>query len=160
MKKLISPSFVVRRVFVVMAVLVAASVPPHARAGDREDVRAVDLRRIRALIHADRAELEAVLADDLTYGHGDGRMQTKPDLLTALTSGVVTYQSYDGPPPAVRIQDNVALLTGVAELEATARGTRVKLWLRYLAVYVKREGAWRLTAYQSSRLEQPPEGLR
>jgi hypothetical protein len=160
MKKLISPSFVVRRVFVVMTVLVAASVPPHARAGDREDVRAVDLRRIRALIHADRAELEAVLADDLTYGHGDGRMQTKPDLLTALTSGVVTYQSYDGPPPAVRIQDNVALLTGVAELEATARGTRVKLWLRYLAVYVKREGAWRLTAYQSSRLEQPPEGLR
>lgn len=155
-----SSLFFVRRLFPAMVLLAAAFFPTHARAGDREDVRAVDLRRIRALIHADRAELEAVLADDLTYGHGDGRMQTKSDLLAALTSGVVTYQSYDGPPPSVRIHDQVALLTGVAELEATARGTRVKLWLRYLAVYVKRDGAWRLTAYQSSRLDQPPEGLR
>jgi ketosteroid isomerase-like protein len=51
-------------------------------------------------------------------------------------------------------------LTGIAELEATARGTRVKLWLRYLAVYTKQEDGWRLSAYQSSRLEQPPAGLR
>jgi hypothetical protein len=160
MNQLLSPFRIIRYAAAWMALMVAGFSPSYAQAGDREDVRAVDLRRIRALIHADRAELEAVLADDLTYGHGDGRMQTKPDLLAALTSGVVTYQSYDGPPPAVRIQDNVALLTGVAELEATARGTRVKLWLRYLAVYVKRDGAWRLTAYQSSRLDQPPEGLR
>jgi ketosteroid isomerase-like protein len=60
----------------------------------------------------------------------------------------------------VRIQNGLALLTGIAELEATARGTRVKLWLRYLAVYAKHEDGWRLTAYQSSRLEQPPAGLR
>jgi ketosteroid isomerase-like protein len=139
---------------------VVLSLCPAVRAGDQEDVRAADLRRVRALIHADRAELEAVLADDLTYGHSDGRLQTKAELLAALTSGVVTYQSYDGPAPAVRIQNNVALLTGVAELEATARGTRVNLWLRYLAVYAKHEGGWKLTAYQSSRLEQPPTGLR
>jgi hypothetical protein len=149
-----------RAVLACVVLMLVGIFPAHVRADDRDDVRAADLRRIRALIHADRAGLEAVLADDLTYGHSDGRIQTRSELLAALTSGVVTYQSYDGPPPAVRIQDNVALLTGIAELEATARGTRVKLWLRYLAVYVKRDGAWRLTAYQSSRLEQPPEGLR
>ena len=129
-------------------------------AGDREDVRAADLRRISALIHADRAALEAVLADEVIYGHSDGRLQTKAELLAALASGGVTYQSYDGPPPTVRIQETVALLSGVAELEATARGTKVKLWLRYLAVYEKRDGAWWLTAYQSTRLEHPPAGLR
>ncbi len=134
--------------------------PTAARAGDLDDVRAADLRRISALIHADRATLDAVLADDLSYGHSDGRLQTKTELLAALAGGTVTYQSYDGPPPVVRIQGTMALLSGIAELEATARGTKVKLWLRYLAVYEKREGAWRLTAYQSARLEQPPAGLR
>lgn len=129
-------------------------------AGEKEDVRVADLRRISGLIHADRAALESVLADDLTYGHSDGRLQTKAELLAALSTGAVTYQSYDGPPPSVRIQENVALLSGIAELDATARGTKVKLWLRYLAVYEKREGVWRLTAYQSTRLEQPPAGLR
>ncbi len=149
-----------RAVFPCALLSLIVALAPSVRAGDVEDVRAADLRRIRALIHADRAELEAVLADDLTYGHSDGRLQTKAELLAALTSGVVTYQSYDGPAPAVRIQNGLALLTGIAELEATARGTRVKLWLRYLAVYAKQEDGWRLTAYQSSRLEQPPAGLR
>ena len=131
-----------------------------ARAADEDDVRAADLARIRALIHADREALAAVLADDLTYGHSDGRLQNKAELLAALAGGAVTYQSYDGPPPAVRIQKGIALLSGVAELEATAHGARVKFWLRYLAVYAKREdGAWQLTAYQSTRLERPPADL-
>jgi Domain of unknown function (DUF4440) len=134
--------------------------PVLAMAGDKEDVRAADLRRISALIHADRATLDAVLGDELTYGHSDGRLQTKTELLSAVTAGAVTYRSYDGPPPFVRIQENMALLSGIAEIEATARGTPVKLWLRYLAVYEKRDGVWRLTAYQSTRLDQPPAGLR
>jgi len=160
--KLFSSSPVsIRRVATVLLTGVLLSLlPMTAMAGDKEDVRAADLRRISALIHADRAALEAVLADEVTYGHSDGRLQTKAELLTAITAGAVTYQSYDGPPPAVRIQETVALLSGIAELEATARGTKVKLWLRYLAVYEKRDGAWRLTAYQSTRLEQPPAGLR
>jgi ketosteroid isomerase-like protein len=144
----------------IATVTVFALFPASVSAGDAEDVRAVDLRRISALIHADRPALEALLADEVTYGHADGRLQTKPELLAALAGGAVTYQSYDGPPPVVRIHENMAILSGVAELEATARGTKVKLWLRYLAVYGKRDGAWRLTAYQSTRLEQPPAGLR
>lgn len=154
-------SFFIRRA-VVSAALASGLLwlPALSRAGDQEDVRAADLRRISALIHADRAALDAVLADDLSYGHSDGRLQTKAELLAALAGGSVTYQSYDGPPPAVRIQGSMALLSGIAELEATARGTKVKLWLRYLAVYEKRDGAWRLAAYQSARLEQPPAGLR
>jgi ketosteroid isomerase-like protein len=155
-----SPLFIRRTAAALLTTALIGLLPVTAMAGDKEDVRAADLRRISALIHADRAALDAVLADDLSYGHSDGRLQTKAELLAALTAGAVTYQSYDGPPPAVRIQETVALLSGIAELEATARGTKVKLWLRYLAVYEKRDGAWRLTAYQSTRLEQPPAGLR
>ena len=155
-------AFHVRRVVdaVVLAAATFLGASTTVLAGDLEDVRAADLRRVSGLIHADRAALDAVLADDLSYGHSDGRVQTKPELLAALSGGAVTYQSYDGPPPVVRIQGSMALLSGIAELEATARGTKVKLWLRYLAVYEKRDGGWKLTAYQSTRLEQPPPGLR
>jgi ketosteroid isomerase-like protein len=146
--------FVSRFLLLTVALLMLA--PVAVLAGDLEDVRAADLRRISALIHADRPALEAVLADELSYGHSDGRVQTKAELLAALEGGAVTYQSYDGPSPVVRVHGNVATLAGTAELRATARGTRVQLWIRYLAVYVKRGDTWRLNDYQSTRLESPP----
>ncbi len=133
--------------------LVAAGLGmPAVWAGDIEDVRAADLRRISALINGDAKTLEAVLADDLSYGHSDGRVQTKRELLAVLATGSVTYRSYDGPAPVVRIQENTAWLSGVAELDAVAGGAAVKLRLRYLAVYAKDSDGWRLRAYQSTRV--------
>jgi ketosteroid isomerase-like protein len=141
-------------------VAILAFSPVAVMADDLDDVRAADLRRISALIHADRPALDAVLADELSYGHSDGRVQTKAELLVALEGGAVTYQSYDGPSPVVRVHGNVATLSGTAELRATARGTRMQLWIRYLAVYVKHGDAWRLTDYQSTRLETPSSGRK
>ena len=152
----LSAAFVSRSLLLTVALLMLA--PVTILAGDLEDVRAADLSRISALIHADRPGLEAVLADELSYGHSDGRVQTKVELLAALEAGAVTYQSYDGPSPVVRLHGDVATLSGTAELRATARGTRVQLWIRYLAVYVKRGDTWRLMDYQSTRLENPPAG--
>jgi ketosteroid isomerase-like protein len=117
-----------------------------------DDVRAADTRRIAALLHADRPALEALLADDLSYGHADGRRQNKTELLVALTTGLVTYESYEGPAPSVRVEGNAAWLTGTAELKASAKGERVQLRLRYLAVYRKSGDAWQLAAYQSTPL--------
>ena len=148
-------SFRVGRTLLVFIVGLAPLFVIAARADDAEDVRAADLNRIRALIHADRAALEAVLADELTYGHSDGRRQTKAELLNAVAAGAITYQSYDGPRPEVRVYGDVGVMSGVAELRATAGETAVKFRIRYLAVYAKRGDAWRLVAYQSASLEQP-----
>jgi len=136
-----------------LVLLALAMLTSTAKAGDIEDVRAADVRRISALINGDAKTLEAVLADDLSYGHSDGRVQTKRELLAALAAGTVTYRSYDGPVPTARIHENTAWLSGVAELEAVASGVTVKLRLRYLAVYTKQGADWRLRAYQSTRAE-------
>ena len=133
---------------------------PRSLAADKDDVRAADLRRVSALINGDRTTLDAVLDETLTYGHADGRVQTKAELLAALSSGSVTYHSYDGPPPLVRMHGELALLSGVAELQASARGMRVQLSLRYLAVYARRESAWKLVAYQSAQIDAAPASSR
>ena len=146
-----TPSSLLRVAFVCLLLSTAPLV-----ASDLDDLRAADLRRVTALIRADKATLESVLADDLSYGHADGRVQTKADLLAALASGAVTYESYDGPPPAARTEGGVGILAGTAELRASAKGQSVRLRLRYLAVYARRDGAWKLIAYQSTRMDEPP----
>jgi ketosteroid isomerase-like protein len=130
------------------------------RADPAAEVRAADLQRVQALVKGDRAALAAVLADELIYSHADGRVQTKAELLAALAAGTVTYESYDGPTPIVRVEGDCAWLAGTAELRASMRGTRVRFALRYLAVYGRRGGAWRLVAYQSTRLDSPGSAAR
>ena len=128
--------------------LLAAS----ALASVEDDIRAIDTRRVTALLKGDRAVLETVLADDLTYGHTDGRIDTKQKLLSALESGRATYRNYQGSTPNVRIQGDTAVINGAAELETLAQNKPVPISIRYLAVYQKRGDTWQLVAYQSTRL--------
>ena len=120
-----------------------------------DDVRAADRRRVQALLKADRAALDNILSEELVYGHADGRVQTKAQLVAALTEGKVTYLSYEGPPPEVKLAEDVAVLSGTANLTAQTQEKRVQFSLRYLAVYQRENDTWRLLAYQSAPLTRP-----
>jgi ketosteroid isomerase-like protein len=54
-----------------------------------------------------------------------------------------------------RVTDDVALMSGRARLRASAGGVKVAFALRFLAVWRRESGAWRLFAYQSARLAEP-----
>jgi ketosteroid isomerase-like protein len=112
----------------------------------------IDTRRVTALLKGDRNTLEALLSEDLTYGHTDGQIDTKQKLLGALEQSHATYRNYEGSPPKVRVQGDTALINGSAELQTTAQNKPVAISIRYLAVYQKRGADWQLVAYQSTRL--------
>lgn len=121
-----------------------------------EEVRAADAARIMATIAGDTVRLAPLLCDALTYGHSDGRLQTKAELLGAVKSNRVKYEAYDYEELHIaRVNDDVATMTGRASLRATAGGQRVAFRLRFLAVWRREAGAWRLCAYQSAPLAAP-----
>jgi ketosteroid isomerase-like protein len=113
-------------------------------------VRQVEDRRIKAMIDDDFATLEAVLADDLTYGHSSGLADTKASYLDTLRSGKTKYLTFDRAPSVVRVYGDTAIITGTATL--SLRGQAAPFTLRYTLAYVKREGQWRMVAWQSTRL--------
>ena len=123
---------------------------PAVAASIQEEVRAADTTRIMATIAGDAARLEPLLSDDLSYGHADGRVQIKADFLAALKTVRVKYEAYDYEELHIaRISDDVDTMTGRAQLRATAGGKTVAFSLRFLAVWRREDGAWRLCAYQS-----------
>jgi hypothetical protein len=113
-------------------------------------VRQIEDRRIKAMIDDDFATLEAILADDLTYGHSSGVADTKAAYLEALRSGKTKYLTFDRAPSVVRVYGNTAIITGTATL--SLRGQAAPFSLRYTLAYVMREGQWRMVAWQSTRL--------
>lgn len=115
------------------------------------DLRAADDERTAAIIAADPARLDAILSEDLHYGHSNGRVETKAAFIEALTSGRITYRSFEYLEhrflPAA---PGLTLMTGRVLIRAKAGDEAVRLDLRFLAVWRKEGGRWRFLAWQST----------
>lgn len=119
-------------------------------------VLAAEARRYKAMIEADVAGLEKLLADDLRYTHANGSVETKYQLIASLEAGNLDYQAIGTREVTVRVVGDLAVITGVAELRLAVRGVRSWAHLLYTAAYRKREGSWQLWVYQSTRHPTQP----
>lgn len=122
----------------------------------QEDVRAADTRRVMATIAGDADRVAALLSDDLRYGHADGRVQNKAEFLAAVRSNRMRYEAYDYEEMQIdRAADDIAVITGRANLRVRTTDQHLAFRLRFLAVWRNESGTWRLLAYQSAQLPAP-----
>ncbi len=148
MSRFVSGSAVQLVAFVILA-LASAS----AGRADVEGVLGAEARRQEALIAGEPGLLGEILADDLTYTHSQGRVQSKAELIASLTSGRVRYRSIEVDDPAPRmLGDAAALGMSPVRMVVEAAGRTLNLRSRFLAVYAMRGGAWKLVAYQSTTM--------
>ena len=144
-----------RRFSSLLALLVLIAVPLRAQTLE-QDVRAADTARVLSTLRGDADRLSRLLSDSLVYNHADGRMQTKEVLLAAVRLNKIKYDAYDYLETKItRVSDDVAIISGRAHLKASTPTERVDFDIRFLAVWRREDGAWRLFAYQSTRLADP-----
>jgi hypothetical protein len=115
----------------------------------------VDERRRQAMVDADVAALREIFADGLRYGHANGEVHPKEELLGLLGSGRIDYR-------AIRIEEietrelaGALVVTGRQTIEVRAGGRDVTSRSVFTAVYASEGGAWRLVAYQSAPVPTP-----
>jgi len=120
-------------------------------AAESEVLRADD-RRFEAMRKADWAALDAVLADDLTYVHSSARLESKTEHLTNLRAGKPHYRGIAPRERHARVHGDVGIVNGVSEMHVENAGKEQRFTVRYVAVYTKAGGQWRMLAWQSTRL--------
>jgi ketosteroid isomerase-like protein len=135
-----------------LALAAIGSARPAVAQSAEADVRATEDRRIKALIDDDFATLEAIFADDLTYTHSSSVLDTKAAYMAALRSGKSKYEAIERKPSTVRVYGDTAIMTGEAQIKL--RGQPAPFWLRYTLMYVKQAGAWKMVAWQSTRIPE------
>ena len=139
-----------------VASLAAASLP--AAGPDEAAVLAAQKERMQAMVRGDVEALGRLLADDLTYTHASGVIDTKASLVSSIQSGKLKYKSIDPGQPRVRVYGNTAVLTGTAtvQVESTMAGP-APFQIHFTDVYVKKgAGPWQAVAWQSTRPPAPP----
>jgi uncharacterized protein (TIGR02246 family) len=125
-------------------------------AGPEESVREAEKEWAVAVVKKDYDVLNRVLADDLTYTHSDGRLDSKQNFIEALRSGKQTYSAAEHQSIDVRmLGKDVALVRGRLRMTAAVTGqTATPANFSILRVYRLKDGRWQLTAHQSARLAQ------
>ena len=116
------------------------------------DVLHADDRRFEAMRKEDWGALDAALADDLTYVHSTARQETKAEHMANLKARKPQYRGIAPRDRRVRVIGDVGLVNGTSEMHVENAGKEQRFTIRYLAVYAKTGGQWRMTAWQSTRV--------
>jgi ketosteroid isomerase-like protein len=120
--------------------------------GAETHVLAADDARFEAMRRRDWAALDAALADDLVYVHSTARVESKAEHLANLRAGRPHYRGIAPRDRAARVLGDIGLVHGVSAMRVERDGQEQRFTVRYLAVYALAAGAWRLTAWQSTRV--------
>jgi len=103
----------------------------------------------QALVEKNTVSINQQTEKALSYGHSNGWVQTKTDLVKDFETGLISYQSYKEDSVQVTISDKVANVRFIADINATMRGNSISNHLKVLEVWVKKGKRWLLFARQA-----------
>ena len=116
------------------------------------DVLRADDQRFDAMRRGDWTALDAALADDLTYVHSTARLESKAEHIANLRAGKPHYRGIAPRERSARVHGGIGIVNGMSEMHVENAGKEQRFTVRYLAVYAKSGGAWRMVAWQSTKV--------
>jgi ketosteroid isomerase-like protein len=106
----------------------------------------------KALLSADKAQLEQLAADQLSYGHSDGRVQTKAQFVDGVITRKALVKSLTFPELTVAVAGDAAIARHIYASESETDGKPNNVRIGVLAVWQKQDGSWKLLARQGFKL--------
>jgi ketosteroid isomerase-like protein len=150
--------------FSVALVLSAATLPLFAglahtqRHESRHEIDQLEETWRNAVLQANTATLDSLLADDYMAITATGTLQTKEEALANVRSGQTHFTSLEISDRKVRFYGTTALVTSLAEVIATTPEGELSGSFRYTRVYVRDvHGKWKIVSFEASRIREPGE---
>ncbi len=137
-----------KRFMMLAAVVLCVAVQAAAQSPAEQAVLKLEQQWTDALVKADLAALDRIYHEDLVYTHSSGVVDTKATYIDSIKTGKTKYESFDRSEVRVRFHGDAALVTCRSVIKVNGN----TLTVRYIHVYVKQKGAWKMVAHQATRL--------
>jgi len=128
------------------------SSPALAEAGDEAAVKQNVEALREALLKADKTQLERLSAEQLSYGHSDGRVQNKAEFIDGVMTRKATVKSINFPDLKIAVAGDAAIARHLYESESETDGKPNSVRIGTLQVWQKQGGNWKLLARQGYKL--------
>lgn len=107
----------------------------------------------KALFDCDASALQDMIAEDYRGFDPQGQLQDKAMTLEAYCPGGVKLERYDVEDLEIRIIENVGIIIGTGRIQGMFAESAFAHHVRFLDVYIDKEGHWRLYVSQVTPLE-------
>lgn len=142
-----------KMIFLTTLLFAAFAVPVFAQSKDEQVVAAAVESLRKAMIDPDKTTLDALVADELTYGHSSGVIQDKAAFEEALLNKSSDFVTIDLSQQTIRVVGNTAWVRHILSATTNDGGKPGTAHLSVLLVWVKQKGSWRLLARQAVKVQ-------
>jgi hypothetical protein len=115
-------------------------------------VRLAERQRFEAMTTQNVAALDTLLDDELDYVHAGGNLESRQQFIDMIKKRTLVYESIEPSEVRVRVYDGLALAMGRSAMRVRSASGVSSFDIRFTEVYVRREGHWLLTAWESTRI--------
>ena len=106
----------------------------------------------QGILQQDKAKLEQVAASQISYGHSDGRTETKEQFINGVMNRKQTQKSLAFPELKVFVVGDTAVARHIYLGESELDGKQTTTRIGALQVWQKQADGWKLLARQGFRL--------
>jgi Domain of unknown function (DUF4440) len=142
-----------RSVFPVLFIVFGSPLTAQDNTPAEDSVRALEAARGQALLQADTNALSRLVAPEFVEISRLGQVRTRADNIRDIASGELKLTAVKYDSLTVRIYGDVAVLRGIADNTGTFRGFPFAGRIRYLRIFVRRDGRWQAVAMQQTMMQ-------
>src|SRR6185436_16045 len=123
-----------------------------AQSNDEAAVNAAVAALTTAMLQADGAALGRLVADQLSYGHSSGMLESKAQFIDVIASKKTIYKSISLSEPSTVVAGDNAIVRHIFTNTTETGGKTGTISVGILQVWQRQDGGWKLLARQAFRL--------
>ena len=124
----------------------------NAQTNAERDVAAAVEKLTAALKSGKAADLNAIAADNLLYGHSGGVLETKAEFVDALVSGRSVFVTIDITDQTIKVTGDTAIVRHTLTAKTNNNGKPGSVKIGIMLVWKKEKGDWKLLGRQAFRM--------
>jgi len=137
--------YIMKKISLVL-LLCAVVLGAKSQSKDEADVAAGVEKLRTAMISGNKADLESVLSDDLTYGHSGGKIESKAEFVEAISTKKSDFKTIQLNDQLISVTGDVAVVRHILVADTNDGGKPANIHLGIVLVWKKTKGQWKMIA--------------
>lgn len=136
----------------ILTIVTGLAVGANAQTKDETNVAAAVEKMRLAMISGQKADLDAIACDDLSYGHSSGKLQNKTEFMDSFLTKASVFVTITLTDQTIKVTGNTAIVRHKLAATTADGGKPGTVNLGIMLVFIKQHGQWKLLGRQAYKL--------